>query len=66
MKKGPLSEVEKVKILTSIASLHSPKYKKIGEAMNRSPGTIKKFNYLNQKRNNCSLKEEGIRSLTHV
>lgn len=49
MKKGPLSEVEKVKILTSIASLHSPKYKMIGEAMNRSPETIKKFNYQYQK-----------------
>lgn len=47
--KRSLSEVEKVKILTSLASLHSPKYKMIGEAMNWSPETIKKFNYQYQK-----------------
>lgn len=45
MKRGPLSEVEKVKILTNIAEYHAPKYKLIGEKLNRSPETVKKFHY---------------------
>ena len=43
LKKGPLSEQEKIQILTSAAYLHSPKHKLIGEMMNRSPNTVKNF-----------------------
>ena len=42
-KKGPLSEEEKVQILTSAAYLHSPQHTFIGKTMNRSPNTVKKF-----------------------
>lgn len=43
LKKGPLSEQEKIQILTSAAYLHSLKHKLIGEMMNRSPYTVKNF-----------------------
>lgn len=42
-KAGQLTEVERVKILTSAAEIGSPKYKLIGERIQRNPETVKKF-----------------------